>query len=209
MGPKLLSVLLYLGCVPPTAFLDLSEPQDPVQEPANPVAIPEVIEVAYVGEINDEGVDAAASLLIRAESEHLKHVWLVFDSPGGSVRTGYQFLAVMQAAQRGGTRVVCEIPKNSMAASMAAFLFVHCDDRLMAKGAALMFHTVSTSDQAGNQWDYERLAKYMRSLNKRLAISIVGNLKITLREYEANVEDNDWWVDQTEAVEIGAATLAI
>lgn len=152
----------------------------------------------------DEGNDGLLLAAIVLESAP-RAIHLMIDSPGGSVRVGVGFIEIMRSAQESGTVILCTIPSGGMAASMAAVIFERCDVRTMERGSALMFHTVSVGGVEGNQWDMERLARYMASLNRRLAILASAKLSISLAEYEARVADNDWWLGWEEAVAVGAA----
>lgn len=133
------------------------------------------------------------------------NVVLTINSPGGGVWAGLELIESMREAQSRGVSITCLVPKNGMAASMAAAVLQSCDTRLMARrGASLLFHTVSVGEVSGNQFDFERLTRMMRSLNKRLAILCSARLKISLADYEANVADFDWWLGADESLAVGA-----
>jgi len=63
---------------------------------------------------------------------------LIIDSPGGSVYTGFQFIAQMKALQAQGTVIKCFVP--GLAASMAFHILVHCDERTVLQESALLWH---------------------------------------------------------------------
>lgn len=195
-----LFLVLALSCVAPR--LDLRdqvavEPSDPPADTAGPVP------TAGIGPIDTENLEAPTALL----ATHPARAILVFDSPGGSVNAGIQFLDAMKHAQARGTSIACVIPAASMAASMAAVIFQQCDVRVMARGAALMFHGVSIGGSSGNQQDFERLTREMAGWNHMLAIIASMKLRISLAAYEARVREGDWWLSADEALAIGATDL--
>lgn len=63
---------------------------------------------------------------------------LIIDSPGGSVYTGFKFIAQMKALQAQGTVIKCFVP--GLAASMAFHILVHCDERNILQESALLWH---------------------------------------------------------------------
>lgn len=133
---------------------------------------------------------------------------ILITSPGGFVSVGWQLIAEMEAAQAEGTTIACIVDRY--AASMAAVIYTGaCDVRLIRKGAYLMFHTASVGHLSGNQWDIERAAREIESVNKRIAIYVSARLSISQAEYEAKVFDHDWFLGAEEAMEIGAADEAL
>jgi len=63
---------------------------------------------------------------------------VIIDSPGGSVYTGFKFIAQMKALQAQGTVIKCYVP--GLAASMAFHILVHCDERNVLQESALLWH---------------------------------------------------------------------
>lgn len=162
---------------------------------ARPLAV-----YATIGLVEAEALAPAVAELARFPAV----AYLSIDSPGGSVGVGIEFVDAMRSAQDHGTKIVCTVKDRGMAASMATYILAACDERFMGRQSALMFHTVSVGDVGGNQWDLERVAKYIESLNARMAIFIAGRLSISLAEYRRQTTDRDWWVGLDEAVKIGA-----
>jgi ATP-dependent protease ClpP protease subunit len=170
----------------------------PARRPAPARAEYRAETAVLAGPVDEDSVAPLIELFAEAPAS----VTLVIDSPGGGVYAGLDLIEAMQNAQYRGTHITCAVPR--LAASMASFILEACDVRLMGKQAALLFHTVSISMASGNRWDLVRLAKEMDSLNRRLAIFVSGRLTISFDEYQARVEDTDYWVGWEEAMEIGA-----
>lgn len=157
-----------------------------------------LVQSVDIGPVYPEELEHATEALLDAPPVVVFHI----DSPGGDVFTGLEFVEMMRSAQRRGTHIRCLV--DGMAASMAAYILQACDVRLMTRQSTVMFHTVSVSGARGNQWELERLVQMMEELNRRLAIFIAGRLNISLKEYEAQVLDRDWWLGWEEALEVGA-----
>lgn len=181
---RLLALFLVLGCSYPLRAGARST------EPAS----------LSLGEITGTSVKPLEAVLEAAPPQ----VFIVIDSPGGSVQAGLELVDYMRYAQRRGTQITCLV--DGWAASMAGYVLAACDVRLMTKQSALMYHTVSVPfAPGGNQWDFERLVQRMRDLNRMLAIFIVGRLEgVSIAQFEARVKDWDWWVGHEEALRIGA-----
>lgn len=63
---------------------------------------------------------------------------LLIDSPGGSVYSGFRFIAQMKSLQGKGTKFSCYVP--GLAASMAFHILTHCDERVVLEESALLWH---------------------------------------------------------------------
>jgi ATP-dependent Clp protease protease subunit len=187
---RLLAVLFLLGCVTPRS-VTADEPVDVVQV--------DHLDLALYGPV---GAETVLPLMDAIEAFQPRTVTLRIDSPGGSVGAGLALVDTMRNAQRHGTAFVCVV--DGWAASMAAYILQTCDLRLMTRQSAVMFHTVSLGHAEGNQWDFERLARRMAGVNKMLSIFIAGRLGMPLAEYEARVDDRDWWLGYEEALAVGA-----
>lgn len=89
------------------------------------------------------GRDTMAPVLDRmnkflASKQAPAEIKLIIDSPGGSVYTGFKFIAQMKALQAQGTVIKCYVP--GLAASMAFHILVHCDERNVLQESALLWH---------------------------------------------------------------------
>lgn len=191
MALRSLSLLLtlFIACAP-------SRPAP--RASFHPVAQFQSDNAVEIGPIGDMSLVRVMAALRGAPA----HVVFKIDSPGGYVGAGLRMVDAMKYAQSQGTHITCVV--DGMAASMAGYILMACDRRYMTRQSSLMFHTVSVGGVDGNAWDFERLAKRMKELNKMLAIFIAGRMKIPLAEYEAKTHDADWWVGYEEALEIGA-----
>lgn len=190
---RLALALLLVGCVGPLHGAPAYSAQtEPVAE-----AAPMVI---HIGDITSEDLFYPTLFLAAATGP----VTFVIDSPGGSVSAGLRFVDSMRLAQARGVVISCIVPRGALAASMGAYVLQFCDLRTMARGSALLFHSVSIGSVPGGTVDeIEKFAREMRELNHRLAIFASGRLNITLAEFERRIQ-GDWWLNWEEALEVGA-----
>lgn len=65
-------------------------------------------------------------------------ITMIINSPGGSVRAGFQFISIMKEVKSRGIRIDCVVP--SLAASMAFHFLMHCDTRSVLAESGLLWH---------------------------------------------------------------------
>lgn len=85
------------------------------------------------------GVVQQADQLERLTRTNRNPVYLVINSPGGSIIAGLQFMKAMNIAQDRGVTLRCVVPL--MAASMAYSIFSECDERYAFNHSLLLFHS--------------------------------------------------------------------
>lgn len=147
--------------------------------------------VILVGEI---GADSArvAQEIIKKSVEN-KAVYLLINSPGGSVLDGAQIISAIQSAK---------VPVNTVClqicASMAAIIHQYGTQRMMIDRSVLMFH-----DAAGGLQGYfphmksrlKMLDSYITKMNQDIA----ARVKMDLKELES-AEHDELWMDAEDAV---------
>lgn len=120
---------------------------------------------------------AQANTLVNLATASTDPVYLVINSPGGSVLPGMQFLQAMRIAKRRGADVNCVVPV--MAASMAFQIFAECSNRYAFETSLLLWHPMWMNagklnrDQAEKVVDsFERLElPFIQTLRDELQIS--------------------------------------
>jgi ATP-dependent Clp protease protease subunit len=157
-------------------------------------------EVATIGDVDVVSLSDASKALDHAFTTKAPQLVLRIDSHGGEVGTGLAFVDLMRLTEE-RTRVVCVV--DGIAASMGAYISQACTWRVITKGSALMFHSVS-GEVAGNRWELARTAQAMRDLDHRLSIFESARMNISLEEFEARIADRNWWLSPEEALEVGA-----
>ena len=148
------------------------------------------------GEIDGQTVAKASEALLTIDS---KDVYLVIDSPGGSVIDGLQLIDTIKAS---GKRVHCIA---IFAASMAFDILQSCDTRMVQKSSILMQHVPSYGTGRGgaepNQWSF---AKFMRELHMKLIADESKRIGLSAAEFAAKTRD-DWWLLGEQAVKENVA----
>ena len=83
---------------------------------------------------------SVANIVARLYSYTRKQgpVTILIDSAGGEVQAGQSVITAMQAVQAAGSKVECLV--TGIAASMAAWIYLHCDARFMVPNALVLYH---------------------------------------------------------------------
>lgn len=100
--------------------------------------------VTIIGQVDGSIIDEAARIdkLSRASNAP---IYMLINSPGGSVNFGSLFIDSMNAAKTRGVKFYCAT--QLLAASMAFAILDACDYRYAVPHARLLFHPVSVSVQ--------------------------------------------------------------
>lgn len=145
--------------------------------------------------LKDEVADANMSVLSESLKSMTKTpssnpVFLVIDSPGGSVDAGMNFINTMRAAKEArNVKVTCVI--TSRAYSMAAIIAAACHKTYILPTADMMFHNV-TYGVRGTPALIKSRTTHMESYIKELEALIASQLGMPLSTYEALTRDELW-----------------
>ena len=104
---------------------------------ANILTVPADRTVRIMGEVNGSILPAISKLetLSRSSSDP---IFILINSPGGSILAGNLFINAMHVAQNRGVKLHCA--STMFAASMAFQFLVECDYRYAFKHTKLLFH---------------------------------------------------------------------
>lgn len=148
-------------------------------------------------------VDAAS---LQDLTEEIKHApagefALYFNSPGGSVFAGLDFMREMEAAQRRGVHFVCTA---DLAASMGAVIFSVCDVRLALPRAMILIHSVSM-DGGGNTRERRESADDLEAITDALLRQIYRTFTPGVMSFEdlKARSARDFWLDSERAEALG------
>jgi ATP-dependent protease ClpP protease subunit len=129
--------------------------------------------------------DQSMSRKIAAEYNRyrgqISSVYLILNSPGGSVRYGEQAIAVLQQIKT-EVKLYTAVKAGSKCASMCVFIYVQGDKRLAAPASLWLFHEISTTDSH----------KRLLSLDRNGWLKIVDKYWVP-----AGVDQN--WIARTKA----------
>lgn len=108
---------------------------------ASAASMPKINQDRLVRVEGGVGVNALyAGNQIAALSETKGDIWMVINSPGGSVTTGLFTVSAMDLARARGRKINCVVP--GLAASMAFHMLTHCDERYVLPKTLLLWHPV-------------------------------------------------------------------
>lgn len=119
-------------------------------------------------------------------------IWLLIDSPGGSVLDGATVTAAIQAS-KAPVYTVC----TRLCASMAAMIHSYGAKRYSTDGAILMYHPASSGAQGQVPNMVSQLATFTRYLDKMVS-NVVGRSHISKDQYDRLVA-YELWVDAEDS----------
>lgn len=143
----------------------------------------EVIDV-----ITDSLIEAVAKPIHKIKDNAV--VYVLINSPGGSVSSGLTVMDAMSVAQDRGIRFKCLT--GVMAASMAFAILAQCDERYTLPGTRLMFHPISTSGRERTRVLVVTKAAVVE-VEDRLMRFLQKALGMAWKEFEANYMAETVW----------------
>jgi ATP-dependent protease ClpP protease subunit len=121
---------------------------------------------------------------IKERAKTSKRVWLIIDSPGGSIEPAVALVRLMGRLQQRGVKFNCVVTGD--AKSAAFYIFSMCDTRYALKLSRLLYHdgslslfgvTLSEADMVAMSLDF-------RLLNHRINKDIRKTLGFSKRLYD-------------------------
>lgn len=155
--------------------------------PENTVTFRGVVDAVSVGKVMGEIADK--------RKEYSGTIYLVMDSPGGSIYAGNVFIEYI--------KTVPKIKTISLFAASMAHGIVQATpgERLITSTGIMMAHRASGSFQGQfEEGEVESQLKLWKSIVRQLEKSNASRIGISLEEYKKKVV-NEWWSYGSEAVE--------
>ncbi len=146
--------------------------------------------VVVVGEIDSDSARIAQEITQKAA--HNKTLYVLINSPGGSVLDGALIVNAIQAA--GNVTTVCQ----SLCASMAAIAFSYGKNRLMVDRSLLMFHAAAGGFQGTFPQIQNRFTIFNNFVNK-FDFEIAKRNGMTLDQFLVKLNP-ELWLDSEDAV---------
>jgi len=171
----LLLIMSLLSCKTQARSIELN--------PKRTVVVKGVIDGRAIG---------TASLIEKLADGSGQPIYLVINSPGGSVIAGAQIISAMNLAKARGHKFICLVPM--LAASMGFQIFVHCDQRYALENSLLLFHPMSV-ELNGSQ-DSEHLLYYslrLRAWEKPFIRDLMNTLKINADVFLYHYRNQTMW----------------
>lgn len=123
-------------------------------------------------------------------------IYLVIDSPGGSVIDGGRLVSAMEASRR-TVNTVC----YTLCASMGAMIHSYGKTRMSFDRSVLMYHNAS----GGVMGDLPMMLSQLRLLERyvqRMEQNVIRKSSLSLEEYKT-LADKQLWVDAEDALSLG------
>jgi ATP-dependent protease ClpP protease subunit len=140
--------------------------------------------VRVIGEVNGSMLPLANRIdQLSAQSD--EPIYLLINSPGGSIVIGNLIINSMNQAKARGSRIVCV--STLIAASMAFQFLVECDERYAMRYTKLLFHPPRVMLQGGlKHEDLSQLSTELRDIENKMVPRINEVLKMDAKEFRKN-----------------------
>lgn len=133
-------------------------------------------------------VDPLVDFIVDANRKSNKDpIYIILDSPGGSVLAGAKILDYIRASK---APVHCVV--DNFAASMAAMILQNCDKRYASPSSVIMFHNASGTFEGEFPQIGSRYAA-MKQLVTSMEISVADRIGMPLSKYQARIA-SEWWI---------------
>ena len=110
--------------------------------------------IIWSGEVFPGMADYVRAAYLKYSAEDTPRVFLVLNSPGGSVSEGERVIRVLQEIKQ-KHRLITVVAQGSMCASMCVPIYLQGNDRLAAGASIRVFHEVTVEDENGTKTDPE------------------------------------------------------
>jgi len=142
--------------------------------------------IAFRGEVNAESVGQAILAIETAGAKSDgEPIYLVLDSPGGSVLDGLDLVSYLKATDH---KVVCVV---KTAVSMAYAILQACPTRSITEYGITMQHVMSLSS-GGREPNLLKFVEFIHSLATKLDQEQADRVGISLKEFR-DLTVRDWW----------------
>lgn len=152
--------------------------------------------VYFLNEFSYESVSQAVTELKKLEAESSDPIYLLIDSPGGSVLDGGTLISQMEAS-KAPVHTVC----IRLCASMAAMTHSYGKQRYSLDRAILMYHPAS----AGVQGQLPNMLSLLNTIQRyvdKMNANLVSRSKMPKAEFDSLVA-YELWIDSEDALKRG------
>lgn len=183
------TILIVLGILLSTQLMSQSEN-------SSSILLTEKNSVLLSGPVNDMSVSGVQVALgkISADVPAGSIVYLILDTPGGSVVAGNQLIDYAK-----GLPIVIK-PVCLFCASMGYHIFQSLNERLVQESSILMSHRVSLSG-VGGQIPGELITtiKFYTDMSTEMDVKVAKRVKLELADYQRLIYD-ELWLTGTQAI---------
>lgn len=146
-------------------------------------------------EVTDNSVDKIINDINGFNSQGRNEIYLVINSPGGSVVAGSRLIGVIEASP---SKVNCIV--TGLAASMAFHILEHCNQRMGTRDSFIMSHNASITVQYQGEIDklVSRYQFFQRYVYK-MELYAAKRAGMTYTEFKL-FENREMWYDTEDAI---------
>jgi len=147
----------------------------------------------FINGVVGQNVVAQAARLRHLDKVSKAPIYVILDSPGGSVLDGAVFISAMEAAES-PVITIC----HRMCASMAAMILEYGTKRYAFDRSIIMFHQAS----AGVDGELGKMQSMLKFLSNYIATfeqHVAYRMGISLQDYRARMY-NEYWMDSATAL---------
>lgn len=147
------------------------------------------------GEVNNYSMATLTQQLLQIK-DNGEPIYLMINSPGGSIIAGEQFISIMES-MKSPVNTVCTV----LCASMAAHIHAHGVKRLALNRATLMYHDAAGGFE-GELNKIISLVRYVKLKVDKLDSYIARRAQISLQEFQGYTK-TELWIDAEDATRWG------
>ena len=185
LSPSVRTVTVVMTVALVTLFISLDLRADDYTEETSEVSILEVNPertLRIFGEVNS-GIISKANTILDMSEKSKDPIYLVINSPGGSVIAGLQVISAMRIVRHRGVTIKCVVPM--MAASMAFQIFAECDERYAFDNSLLLWHPIRVFMQGPlTPKEAKDIARMMELYEKHMVDVLLDRLDISREVFD-------------------------
>lgn len=159
-------------------------------EEQNLINLTEKNSITFRGTVTGNSVDRYGKKLLQLSASNKRNaeLFLVLDSPGGSIYAGSQFITIMQSIPQ---KVSCIV---KFAASMAHSILQYCTGNRYAlpNGVSMIHRARGGFYGQFNDGEVEKKLEFWKSIVGRMEEVNAKRMKMTLKDYKKYAKDEFW-----------------
>jgi ATP-dependent protease ClpP protease subunit len=146
--------------------------------------------VKVIGRVDGEIISAAAKLE-KMTRTNTSPIYMLINSPGGSVQAGMAFVDAMRMAKRRGVQFYCAT--QVMAASMAFIFINECQHRYATANARFLFHPISLSTNGSRLQELVVDLHHTEKEEQKIMHNLKTNMGLDWRTFHRNYFAETFW----------------
>lgn len=150
--------------------------------------------VEVIGVVNMSIIEGPAKRVEELSRDSSDPIYILLNSPGGSVTAGTSMIDAVKIAKHRGAEVVCF--SGVLAASMAFNIMAHCDRRYAFENTKLLFHPVSLSGRGMRLAELIISAESMAKEEKRMMNFLRAKLGLSWKDFHRHYFAETLWTGQ-------------